>query len=66
MFKKCSNHPDRFYFVYEKFTSKENQRNITHDVNKVYMIVSFLKIASIMYIYNLLKNLFDFTLIRFK
>ena len=30
------------------------------------LVVPFLKIASIMYIYNLLKNLFDFALVRLK
>ena len=36
--KKCLNHPGRFCFVCGKFTSKEEQRNITHDIQKMYMI----------------------------
>ena len=36
--RKCSNHPVRFYFVCGKFTSKEEQRNITRDIEKIYTI----------------------------
>ena len=36
--RKCLNHPDRFFFVCENFTSKEQQRNINHDIKKVQMI----------------------------
>ena len=35
--KKCLNNLDRFCFVYKKFTSKEQQRNITHDIKKIYI-----------------------------
>ena len=34
--RKCLNHPDRFCFVCGKFTSKDQQRNITHDIKKIY------------------------------
>ena len=34
--RNCLNHPDRFCFVCGKFTSKEQQRNITHDIKKMY------------------------------
>ena len=36
--KKGLNHSDRFRFVYENFTSKEQQRSITHDFKKKYVI----------------------------
>ena len=36
MVVKGLNHPDRFCFVCGKFTSKKQQRNITHDVKKMY------------------------------
>ena len=36
MLRKCLNHPDRFCFVCGKFTSKKQQRNITHDIKKMY------------------------------
>ena len=35
-------------------------------VRKMYVCVSFLKIAHTMYIHNLIKNLFDFALVRLK
>ena len=38
MLRICLNHPDWFCFVCGKFTSKEQQRNITHDIKKTYMI----------------------------
>ena len=34
--RNCLNHPDRFCFVCGKFASKKQQRNITHDIKKVY------------------------------
>ena len=36
--RKYLNHPDRFCLVCGKYMSKEQQRNITDDVNKMYMI----------------------------
>ena len=30
------NHPDRFRFVCEKFSSKKQPRNMTHDIKKMY------------------------------
>ena len=33
--KKCLLHSDRFCFVCGKFTSKEQQRNITYDIKKM-------------------------------
>ena len=38
MFRKFLNHPDWFCFVCDKFTSKEQQRIITHDIKKMYII----------------------------
>ena len=34
--RNCLNHPDRFCFVCEKFISKKQQRNITHDIKKMF------------------------------
>ena len=36
--RKCLNHPDWFCFVCGKLTSKEQQRNITHDIKKMYIM----------------------------
>ena len=36
--RKCLNHPDRYSFVSGKLTSKKQQRNITHDTKKMYII----------------------------
>ena len=36
--RKCLNHPDWICFVCGKFTSKEQQRNITYDIKKMNMI----------------------------
>ena len=38
MLKKHLNHPDRFCLVCVKYMRKEQQKNTTHDVKKMYMI----------------------------
>ena len=34
----CLNHPDRFCFVCGKFARKEEQKNTTYDIKKMYCI----------------------------
>ena len=34
--RNCLNHPDQFCLVCGKFTRKKEQRNVTHDIKKIY------------------------------